>query len=159
MSTGLLGIIVIIIIIKVLSCFVSTDKALALSDHRCGGNVSLDREPAGHISLTLPGLHAIDQPDVNLSVCTWFIDLPVGRTVVFKLAEPGGGSNLWLHCAGAGHRRARVLEEGLESLLSGCDTNKATLTWASAGRSSLQLLYYGELPRVCVAHSDHKNVI
>ncbi|XP_076583614.1 uncharacterized protein LOC143318952 [Chaetodon auriga] len=130
---------------------ITTDKTLSLSQHLCGGNVSLDREPAGHINLTLPG-HFTDasrldpmshQSDETLpvSVCTWMIGLPLDRTVLLKLVWSASGSIVSVRCLW--NEEDQVLEIGATALLSGCDRNKATLSWTGAGRSSsaVQLSY------------------
>lgn len=133
---------------------ITTDKILALSPLHCGGNVSLDTEPAGHINLTLPGLSTFDtsnrlnpmnsQSDKTLpvSICTWTIGIPRGRTVLIKLAWLESGSGVTVRCVWK--EEGPVLESGGTALLSGCDGNKATLTWTGAGRSSnpIQLSYY-----------------
>lgn len=135
--------------------FVSTDKTLALSHHHCGGNVSLDQEdPAGHINLTLPGLFTdanrlnpmSHQSDKNLSRCTWMIDVPLGRTVLLKVVRLESGSSVSVLCVWKEEDHNQVLESGGTALLSGCDRNKATLTWSGPGHSSdeVQLSYYGE---------------
>ncbi|XP_073329195.1 uncharacterized protein [Pagrus major] len=127
---------------------ITTDKTLALSHHHCGGNVSLDREPAGHINLTSPGLltdtnrlePVNDHSDetLHVSVCAWMIDIPLGRTVLLKLES---GSNISVRCFW--NEEDRVLETGGTFLLSGCDGNKASLIWTGAGHSNaVQLSYY-----------------
>lgn len=118
----------------------------------CGGHVSLDQEPAGHISLTLPGLfngsHSLDstnrKSDETPSVCTWMVDVPLGRTVLLKSVRLESGSNITVQCVWS--EENQVLESEGTTLLSGCDGDKATLTWTGAGRSSdtVQLSYYGE---------------
>lgn len=134
--------------------FLSPDKTLALLDHHCGGNISLDQKPAGHINLTLPGLytdtdrlnHTNNQSDKNLSLCTWLIDISVGRTVRLKLVQLKGGSSISVHCGRTEEDHDQVLENGQTALLTGCDRNKATLTWTGTGHYSIQLAYYGEKP-------------
>lgn len=128
-----------------------SDKTLALSHHHCGGNVSLGREPAGHIDLTSPGLltdadrlePVDDHSDETLrvSVCTWVIDIPLGRTVLLKFES---GSNISVRCFWS--EEDQVLETGGTFLLSGCDGNRASLIWTGAGHTSnaVQLSYYGE---------------
>lgn len=121
---------------------------MALLHHHCGGNVSLDQEPAGHISLTVPGLfndtdrldptnHSTDKTP---SFCTWMVDIPPGRTVLLKVVWLESGSNITVQCVGS--EEGQVLESEGTALLS----NKATLTWTGGGRSSdtIQLSYYGE---------------
>lgn len=131
---------------------ITTDKTLASSLHRCGGNVSLDQEPAGHINLTLPGLFSNtsrlnsmnQQSDKTLqgSVCTWIIDIPLGRTVLLKLVWMENGLSLSVRCVW--NEEDQVLASGEMTLLSGCDRNKASLTFTGAGRPSnaIQLVYY-----------------
>nr|XP_046227253.1 mucin-5AC [Scatophagus argus] len=131
---------------------ITTDKTLALSHHHCGGNVSLDQKPAGHINLTLPVLStdtnrlnvSSHRPDETkpVSVCTWMIDIPLRRLVLLKLVLLESGSNVSVRCVW--NEEDRVLESGGTALLSGCDGNKATLSWTGAGRSSnaVQLSYY-----------------
>lgn len=126
------------------SGFLSTDKTLASSRHRCGGNVSLDQEPAGHINLTLPRLFTDGLNGTPpVWVCTWAIGLPAGRTVLLKLVRLESGSSASVRCFG--NEAGRVLESEGTALLSGCDGNKAALSWTGAGRSSdpIQLVYYG----------------
>ncbi|XP_008290665.1 flocculation protein FLO11 isoform X2 [Stegastes partitus] len=128
---------------------ITTDKILASSHLHCGGNVILDQEPAGRISLTSPGrftdtstLDSVKQESeepFQASVCTWMIDIPLGRTVLLKLER---GSNISVRCVW--NEQTRVLESGGTTLLSGCDRNKAALTWTRAGNSTngVQLAYY-----------------
>lgn len=135
------------------SCFLATDTTLASSRRNCGGNASLDREPAGHVSLTLSGLFAntttlnstTDQSNETLpvSVCTWMISIPAGRTVLLKLLWLESGSSITVCCLR--NEEDRVLEIGGTALLSSCFGNKATLSWTGEGRSSnpIQLSYYG----------------
>ncbi|XP_040891094.1 flocculation protein FLO11 [Toxotes jaculatrix] len=130
---------------------ITTDKTLALL-HHCNGNVSLDQEPVGHIRLTLSGLltdtnrlnSMNHQPDKTLSLCTWTIDIPPGRTVLLKAAWLESGSSISVRCVGNEGDHDWVLESGGTALLSGCDRNKATLTWTGAGHSSnaIQMSYY-----------------
>lgn len=126
---------------------ITTDKTLALSHHRCGEDVSLDPKPAGHINLTLPGLFT-DTQRLNrseetplVSICTWTIDVPLGWTVHLKLVWQDGGSNVSVRCVWS--EDGQILEKGGAALLSGCDRNKATLTWTVVGQSSnaIQLSY------------------
>ncbi|XP_044047690.1 flocculation protein FLO11 [Siniperca chuatsi] len=131
---------------------ITTDKTLALSHHHCGGNVSLDQEPAGRINLTLPGLftdgnrlnpmnHQSDET-LPVSICTWMIGIPLGQTVLLKVLWLESGSNISVRCVW--NEEDRVLESGGTALLSGCDRNKAILTWTGAGHSSneIQVAYY-----------------
>ncbi|XP_069545773.1 serine-rich adhesin for platelets isoform X2 [Brachyistius frenatus] len=130
---------------------ITTDKTLALLHSNCGGNVSLDQEPAGHINLTSPGfftdtsrLNSLNQPSaktLQFPVCTWMIDIPPGRTVLLKLVWLESGSRVSVRCVL--NEEDEVLESGRMALLSGCDRNKSTLTWTGAGRSSnaVQLAY------------------
>ncbi|XP_071361097.1 uncharacterized protein [Trachinotus anak] len=122
---------------------ITTDKTLALSHHHCGGNVSLDQEPVGHVSFTLPGLFTdTNKSDETPSFCTWTIDIPLGRTVLLKVVWLESGSNISVRCVWK--KEDQVLESEGTVLLSGCDGNKATLTWTGAGHSSnaIQLSYY-----------------
>lgn len=124
--------------------------------HRCGGNVSLDQEPAGHINLTLPGhvndtdrLNSTDQQSNDTRpgpICTWVIVLPPGRTVRLKSDWLGSDSNVSVRCLWNDEDGIRVSEG--TALLSRCDNNKATLSWRGAGRTSnsIQLFYYGMKP-------------
>ncbi|XP_035516726.1 interphotoreceptor matrix proteoglycan 2 [Morone saxatilis] len=131
---------------------ITTDKTLALSHHHCGGDVSLDQEPAGHINLTLPGLFT-DTNRLNpmnlqsdetqpVSVCSWVIGIPLGRTVLLKVVWLESGSSISVRCVW--NKQDQVLESGGTALLSGCDRNKATLSWTGAGHHSngIQLSYY-----------------
>lgn len=165
------------------SLFLSSDKTLALSHQGCGGNVGLDQEPAGHINLTLPGLFT-DANRLNpmshrsgetllVSVCTWIISIPPGRTVLLKLVWLESGLNVSVRCVW--NEEGQALESGGVALLSGCDGNKATLTWTGAGNSSnsIKLSYYGEKlllnypvwfiesvwPPCLRLHPDHKSLI
>lgn len=77
-------------------------------------------------------------------VCTWIIDIPQNRTVHLKLVWLDGGSSISVLCVlTVGDR---LLERGGTALLSGCDRNKATLSWTGTGNSSnsAQLVYHGE---------------
>ncbi|KAK1886470.1 Interphotoreceptor matrix proteoglycan 2 [Dissostichus eleginoides] len=99
---------------------ITTDKTLASLHQHCGGNVRVDKEPAGQINLTLPGLITdTNQSEKTLppSNCTWTIDVPL---------------------------EDKVLKSGETALLSLCDGNKASFTWTGAGNSSnaFQLFYY-----------------
>ncbi|XP_059189844.1 uncharacterized protein si:ch211-14k19.8 isoform X2 [Centropristis striata] len=116
---------------------ITTDKTLALLLGHCGGNVSLDQEPAGHINLTLPGL--LTETNDTLPVCTWTIGVPLGRTVLLKLES---GSIVSVSCVL--NKEDQVLDIRGAALLSGCDRNKATLIWTGAGLFSneIQLSYY-----------------
>ncbi|XP_068593552.1 serine-rich adhesin for platelets isoform X2 [Cebidichthys violaceus] len=131
----------------------SSDKSLALLHHHCGGDVSLDKQPAGLINLTLPGLftdtsntldpmnHQSDRTP-TVSVCTWTIGVPLGPPVLLKVVRLDGGSSVVVRCVL--NEGDRVLESGGTALLSHCDGNKATFTWTGAGRPSneIQLSYY-----------------
>ncbi|CAK6980007.1 uncharacterized threonine-rich GPI-anchored glycoprotein PJ4664.02 isoform X1 [Scomber scombrus] len=131
---------------------ITTDKTLALSHHQCSGNVNLDQEAAGHINLTPPGpfTHTNRLDPVNhqtdetlpVSICTWMFDIPLGRTVLLKLVSLEIGSSISVRCVW--NEEDQVLESGGIALLSGCYTNKATLTWTGTGHSSnaVQLSYY-----------------
>uniref|UniRef100_A0AAQ5Y0Z9 EGF-like domain-containing protein n=2 Tax=Amphiprion ocellaris TaxID=80972 RepID=A0AAQ5Y0Z9_AMPOC len=67
------------------------------------------------------------------------IDIPLGRTVLLKLER---GWNISVRCVW--NEEVRVLDGGGTTLLSGCDRNKAALTWTRAERSpnTVQLAYY-----------------
>ncbi|XP_071379447.1 uncharacterized protein [Centroberyx affinis] len=135
-----------------LLCIITTGKVLALLHHQCGGTVHLDQEPSGHISLTLPGqltdtdrLSPINhQPDKSplVTVCTWTIDIPLGQTVRLELAWLESGSSISVRCVW--DQEEQVLETRGAALFSGCDRNKAALTWRGAGHSSntIQLSYH-----------------
>ncbi|KAK2817307.1 hypothetical protein Q5P01_025498 [Channa striata] len=114
---------------------ITADKTLALWQNRCGGNVSLDQKPAGHIK---------QQSDKNLSLCTWSIDIPLGGKVWLKLKDFEGASNISVRCFWTGEDQDLVLENGKTTLLSGCARDKATLTWTGAQHSSgtIRLSYY-----------------
>ncbi|KAM4583918.1 uncharacterized protein PAE49_003705 [Odontesthes bonariensis] len=130
----------------------TTDKTLASSDHHCGGNVSLDQEAAGPITLTLPGRVAdastpepMSPPSdrtLQLSACTWVLDVPLGRTVLLYLVELESGSNISVRCVW--NEGDQALRSKDTALLSGCDRNKATLSWTGTGRflNAVQLAYY-----------------
>eukprot|EP00066_Takifugu_rubripes_P021848 XP_011611114.1 PREDICTED: uncharacterized protein LOC105417679 [Takifugu rubripes] len=131
---------------------ITTDKILSLSQHRCGGNISLDQGPAGTINLTLPGRlndanvtnntgSQTDEP-VPVSVCTWIIDVPLGWTVHLALSESERGSTVWVRCVW--NQKDHILETKGKVALSHCDGNKGTLLWGAAGQSpnSIRLSYY-----------------
>ncbi|XP_054459568.1 mucin-2 [Anoplopoma fimbria] len=132
---------------------ITTDITVALLQPHCGGDVSLDKQPAGHINLTLPGLSSdtTNTPDPvnhqsdrtpNISVCTWTLAVPAGRTVLLKSVWLDGGSSVVVRCVL--NEEDKVLESGATALLSHCDENKATFTWTGEGLSSnvIQLSYY-----------------
>ena len=109
----------------------------------------MDKEPAGHINLTLPGLITdTNQSEKTLppSNCTWLIDVPLGVTVLLKLVWLESGSSISVRCVL--NEEDKVLKSGETALLSLCDGNKASFTWTGAGHSSnaFQLFYYGEKP-------------
>ncbi|KAM9769695.1 uncharacterized protein ACNS7B_005049 isoform 1-T1 [Menidia menidia] len=131
---------------------ISADKTSALSDHHCGGNVSLDQDLSGHINLTIPGHFATtSRPDpmiqlsgkaLNISLCTWVLDIPLGRTVLLYVVELESGSNISVQCDLA--KGPQALQSKGTALLSGCDRNKAALSWTGTGRfpNEVQLAYY-----------------
>lgn len=131
-----------------------SDKTLASWHHYCGGNLSLDQKPAGHINLTLPGLypdterlnHTQQQSEQNRSLCTWLIDVPLGGSVLLKAVKLEGGQRISVRCVWS--QQDLVLESGGSALLSGCDRSKASLAWTGRRNSSneIQLSYYGENP-------------
>lgn len=139
-------------------CFIHISTATtAWSRHRCGGNVSLDQELAGHISLTSSGPFSntsatvtvkstTEQPDETppVSVCTWMISIPPGRTVLFKLLRLESGSSASVRCLG--NVKDRVLEIDGSTLLSNCSRHKASISWTGEGHSSnpIELSYYGK---------------
>ncbi|XP_028317251.1 uncharacterized protein LOC114472247 isoform X2 [Gouania willdenowi] len=130
---------------------ITTDKTLA-SNSDCGGNISLDREPYGHVNLTLSTLftdtntlHPINQqPNKNTenSTCLWTIHIPAEKTVLLKSLWMGTGWSLSVRCSW--NENPQLLESGMIALLSGCDQNKAVLNWTGTRRSSnvVQLAYY-----------------
>ncbi|XP_040041995.2 uncharacterized protein vap [Gasterosteus aculeatus] len=127
---------------------ITTDKTLALPDHRCGGHVALDKQPAGLIHLSSPGpsaaVHHTHQPAHHQSAavpaCSWTLGLPPGRRVLLKLVWLDRGSGT-VSCAGG--EGNRVLESGGAVLLSGCDGHRAAFTWTGSVRpsSGVQLSY------------------
>ncbi|XP_060950926.1 mucin-2 isoform X2 [Limanda limanda] len=127
---------------------ITTDKTLALSPRRCGGDVSLDQGPNGRLSLTVPGLISDTTGLLSLnqlSLCTWMIHIPPGRTLHLKLEGLEGDSSVAVRCVRNQEAQDRVLESSGTALLSGCDGNQAALTWTGAGTSSsnvIQLSYY-----------------
>ncbi|KAG7485210.1 flocculation FLO11-like [Solea senegalensis] len=131
---------------------ITTDKTLVLSLSDCGGDVSVGQEPVGHISLMLPGpftdtnrLNSVNhQSDKSISNCTWMIDIPLGKSLILKVALLDSGSRISVHCVWNKEDHGQVLERGGTALLSGCDGNKATLTWTGVGHSSnvIQLSYH-----------------
>ncbi|XP_029362496.1 flocculation protein FLO11 [Echeneis naucrates] len=129
---------------------ITTDKTLALWQHRCGGNVSLDQEPAGLINLTSPGVftdtdglnstsHELDEAP---SLCTWQINIPPGRRVLLRVLRLDSGSNISVHCVL--DKDDQILGNEGTVLLSGCAGSTASLTWSGAGRPSepMQLSYH-----------------
>lgn len=132
------------------------DKLWALSQHGCGGNISLDQGPAGTINLTLPGRfndtsivnNASSQADETLpdSLCSWIIDIPLGRTVRFTLLRLDRGSAVRVRCVW--DEEDHVLVSRGTAELSHCHHNKAALSWRDDGGSSnsIQLSYYGRKP-------------
>ncbi|CAN9510210.1 unnamed protein product [Ophioblennius macclurei] len=132
--------------------FITTaDKTWASSHHHCGGNVRLDQDQ-DHINLTLPELFTDadrlqrmkqeSDRTLQLSVCTWTIDVPAGKTVLLKPKWSGSGSSISVLCISK--KKNQTLENGRTAVLSGCDGNKAALTWTGEGHSSniVQLAYY-----------------
>ncbi|KAK5899263.1 hypothetical protein CesoFtcFv8_008759 [Champsocephalus esox] len=121
---------------------ITTDKTLASLHPHCGGNVRVDKEPAGHINLTLPGLITDTNQSEPPSNCTWTIDVPLGVTVLLKLVWLESGSSISVQCVL--NEEDKVLKSGETALLSLCDGNKASFTWTGAGHSSnaFQLFYY-----------------
>ncbi|XP_035000695.1 mucin-5AC isoform X2 [Hippoglossus stenolepis] len=126
---------------------ITTDKTLALSPQRCGGEASLDQGPVGRLSLTVPGIisdsHGLNSLN-QLSLCTWMIRIPPGRTLLLKVAGLEGDSSVSVRCVWNKKAHDQVLESTGTARLSGCDGNKAALTWTGAGTSSdvIQLSYY-----------------
>ncbi|CAJ1054052.1 mucin-5AC [Xyrichtys novacula] len=133
---------------------ITTDKSWASSQLLCGGNFDLDQDPAGRFNLTLPGLFpdSTDRPSsvthlseeiLPITVCTWTLSLPPGRTVLLKLVWLESNSSISVHCV---PNREDLVLEGLRgsALLSGCDRNKATLSWTGPRQSSnvIELSYY-----------------
>ncbi|KAF3687904.1 Interphotoreceptor matrix proteoglycan 2 Sialoprotein associated with cones and rods proteoglycan [Channa argus] len=131
---------------------ITTDKTWALWHHRCGGNVSLDPKPAGHINLTLPRIfnetnglnYTKQQSDENLSLCTWLIDVPLGGKVLVKVEHLGGGLNITVRCVWTQEDQDLVLEIGKTVLLPSCARNKAILTWTGTQHfpGTIQLWYF-----------------
>lgn len=78
-----------------------------------------------------------------VSVCTWVIGVPQGRTVFLQLVKLGSGSTVSVRCVW--NQESQILDRGGKILLNGCDGNKATLSW-TGGRSAdaIQLAYYGK---------------
>ncbi|XP_038141269.1 uncharacterized protein si:ch211-14k19.8 [Cyprinodon tularosa] len=129
----------------------TTDKTLASLNQHCGGNVTLDHEPVGHINLSLPdffnntnGLSSINkQPGENLplSNCTLMLVIPLGRKVLLKLEWMDRHSSISVRCGGQ-DQIFQIHQETM--LLSDCDKNKAFLSWTGPGifSNSIQLVYY-----------------
>ncbi|KAM7010122.1 uncharacterized protein LKV04_001958 [Tautogolabrus adspersus] len=131
---------------------ITTVKTFALSQHLCGEDVNFDQKPAGQINLTLPGLYTDNRSNIlthhsnkstPVSDCTWTLNIPLGRTVVLKLVGLESNSSIIIRCVW--NKEDLVLESGEgTALLSGCDKNKATLSWTGATQSSnaIELAYY-----------------
>ncbi|XP_032400420.1 mucin-16 [Etheostoma spectabile] len=141
------------LLVCLLLFIITTDKTLALSHNHCGGNVSLDQKPTGHINLTFPRLYTDTNNRLNplnhqsdktlsLSTCTWTIGIPLGQTVFLKSVWLESGWRVSVRCVL--NEEDQVLDSGGTALLSGCDGNKATFNWTGPGRSSneIQLFYY-----------------
>lgn len=128
-----------------------SDQIQAWSYQQCGGNVSLDQQ-SGDLKLPLPGrfndtrtLNPVTQhTNRTVQTCTWVLHFPAGRMVLLKLDWSEGGPGVLVRCARS--EEDWVLWSGDMTLLSGCDGNKATLSWRGTGHSSdsLQLAYFGE---------------
>ncbi|XP_024115527.1 uncharacterized protein si:ch211-14k19.8 isoform X1 [Oryzias melastigma] len=138
---------------------ITTEKTLASLNQRCGGNVSLDREPVGRVTLTSPGLFTDTSPpdsvsDSALSLCTWVMEIPPGKRILLKVET---GSHLSLCCAwNEGERR---LQNGEAVLLSGCDGDKAILRGSGFSSNIVSLVYYvqGGEQSVSDVHSTHQS--
>lgn len=123
------------------------DKALALSQHPCGANISLDQGPAGSIHLTPPGrfnaTNATSHGAPPPPACTWVLQVPPGRTV---LLAPSGLERGWALAVGCVRDQDdHVLGSEGTVVLSRCDNDTATLSWRADGGSarSAGLRYYG----------------
>uniref|UniRef100_A0A672IFF8 Serine-rich adhesin for platelets-like n=2 Tax=Salarias fasciatus TaxID=181472 RepID=A0A672IFF8_SALFA len=78
---------------------------------------------------------------LQLSVCTWMIEIPAGKTVLLKPEWSGSGSSVWVRCILK--EKNQALESGRTAVLFGCHRNQAALTWTGEGHSSnvVQLAY------------------
>ncbi|XP_072319766.1 uncharacterized protein [Eucyclogobius newberryi] len=118
-----------------------TEAPLALLLDTCDGHADLSQEPTGHLSFTA-GRGTGRTGGASLAVCTRTLEIPARHTARLKLVWLESGSNVSLACVLG--TRERSLDVGDTALLSGCDRNRATLTWTGAGHSSnaFQLFYY-----------------
>ncbi|XP_020773083.2 uncharacterized protein si:ch211-14k19.8 isoform X2 [Boleophthalmus pectinirostris] len=116
-----------------------TDTPLVLLSHICNGYMDLSQEPMGHLSFSPE--QGTDQTRSPLMICTRILEIPEHLSVLLKLVWLETGSNMSLVCV---WDKERTLAVGDTVLLSGCDQNKATLTWTGAGHSThaFQLFYY-----------------
>ncbi|RVE75972.1 hypothetical protein OJAV_G00004140 [Oryzias javanicus] len=138
---------------------ITTEKTLASLNQRCGGNVSLDQEPVGWVTLTSSRLFTdTSTPDSvsesALSLCTWVMKIPLGKRIFLKVES---GSQLSLRCAwNEGEQRLQNREE---VLLSGCDGDKAILRGSGFSSNIVSLVYYvqGGDQNVFDVHSTHQS--
>ncbi|XP_033824841.2 uncharacterized protein si:ch211-14k19.8 isoform X2 [Periophthalmus magnuspinnatus] len=119
-----------------------TDTSLVLLSEICNGHMDLSQKPMGH--LTFNPKQGTDQTKRTLVVCTRTLEIPARHTVLLKLVWLERASNMSLLCVWG--TKEWTLAVGDIALLSGCDQNKANLTWTGAGHSSnaFQLFYNGE---------------
>ncbi|XP_014889427.1 uncharacterized protein LOC106948334 [Poecilia latipinna] len=122
--------------------FFTTDKAVMLHQH-CGGNVTLDQEPEGHITLLLPeffnhtgSLSPISQQSderLPLSNCTWLLGIPLRKKLLLQLKWTESNWRISLRCV----EEDQILQSRGETvLLSDCDENRAVLSWTGPRISS-----------------------
>ncbi|XP_061769907.1 uncharacterized protein si:ch211-14k19.8 isoform X3 [Nerophis ophidion] len=139
---------------------VTADTRSASGQHQCGGNITLDQRPEGHVKFTKPELSLnvslTQQTDrtPKTAVCRVTLDVPPGRTLLLKPVWTEVGASVWLRCLW--REDARVLASNKTVQLSNCD--HANLTWTGSGRSleALQLFYYvqEEQPNSTEAYSS-----
>ncbi|XP_008402953.1 uncharacterized protein LOC103462142 isoform X2 [Poecilia reticulata] len=123
--------------------FFTTDKAVTLLHQHCGGNVTLDREPEGHITLLLPGffkhtgslspMSQQSEESLPLSNCTWLLGIPLRKKLLLQLKWAESNWRISLRCV----EKDQILQSHGETvLLSDCDENKAVLSWTGPRISS-----------------------
>ncbi|KAK7929279.1 hypothetical protein WMY93_005674 [Mugilogobius chulae] len=117
-----------------------TDTPPALLSNICNEHMNLSQEPTGHISFSPK--QRTDQTKTSFLVCTRTLGIPAQHTVQLKLVSLETGSNMSLVCVR--DTKQWTLKVGDTALLSGCDRNRAALTWTGAGHSSnaFQFFYY-----------------
>ncbi|XP_024914230.1 mucin-5AC-like [Cynoglossus semilaevis] len=118
---------------------ITTDRISSLSQPDCGGEVSLDQGPVGHVLLPGPSLSSRG----SVWSCSWVIEIPEGRTLLLELAQSPGGAGVSVLCGDVTGAHRQVLGGQGGALLKGCGGNQAHITWTGDGRSpdEIQLSY------------------